>query len=99
MGAVSACGDTPPPPEDYETHTPHRNVRVPDERWHPFGAAVGSRNRSSWINEFITWVVDDPQLWRDARTIAARRNEQVGNVIATALRRYVARHHSVLDRP
>ena len=98
MTAVAWCGSTPITSVSVkDTHTPHRNVRVPDERWDPFGFAVGARNRSSWLNDFIDWVGRDGQLWRDAAEIAARRGETLGDVITTALRRYVARHRHLLD--
>ena len=98
MTAVAACGSRPLPSGDVtDTHTPHRNVRVSDERWHPFGFSVGARNRSAWLNEFIEWVVAEPQLWHEARAIAAKRGEQVGDIVLAALRRYVARHRNLLD--
>lgn len=85
-----------PQPSDAETHTPHRNVRVSDQRWTPFGFAVGVRNRSAWLNDFIGWVVCDPQLWHDARAIAAKRGDDLGEVVMRALRAYVARHRHLL---
>jgi hypothetical protein len=98
MTAVAACGSRPLTSGDVtDTHTPHRNVRVADDRWNPFGFAVGARNRSSWLNEFIEWVVADPQLWHEVRAITAKRGEQVEDVVLAALRRYVARHRDLLD--
>ena len=98
MTAVASWGYSPLASEGVtETHTPHRNVRVSDERWNPFGFAVGRRNRSSWINDFIAWVIADPQLWHDARAIAAKRGDDVGEVVIRALRAYVARHRHLLD--
>lgn len=97
MTAVAAWGYSPLASEGMEeTHTPHRNVRVPGVRWNPFGMAVGARNRSSWLNDFISWVIDDPQLWHDARTIAARRGDDLGEVVLKALRAYVQRHRRLL---
>lgn len=98
MAAVAAWGYSPLPSDDMEeTHTPHRNVRVSGKRWDPFGDAVGKRNRSSWLNEFIVWVIRDPELWHRARDIAARRGDDLGDVVMRALRTYVARHRHVLD--
>jgi hypothetical protein len=98
MTVVAACGSSALPSDDVtDTHTPHRNVRVPDARWQPFGDHVGGRNRSAWLNDFMDWVNLEPQLWHDARRIAAGRGEAVGDVILTALRRYVSRHRDVLD--
>jgi hypothetical protein len=98
MTAVAACGSTQIASGDVtDTHTPHRNVRVADERWNPFGFAVGARNRSSWLNEFISWVVADPKLWHDTRAIAEKRGETIGDVITKALIAYRNRHRGELD--
>lgn len=43
-----------------DTHTPHRMVRVSDERWSAFGVLAGLRERSRVINEFIAWYVGEP---------------------------------------
>lgn len=80
-----------------DSHTPHRNVRVPDDRWEPFGFAVGARNRSSWLNEFIDLVLADPQLWADVRTIAAAKGETLVEVVTAALRQYRNRYRHLLD--
>lgn len=97
MTAVATWGYSPLPSDDMEeTHTPHRNVRVSGKRWDPFGDAVGKRNRSSWLNEFIIWVIRDPQLWHDARAIAGLRRDDLGEVVMRALRAYVARHRHLL---
>lgn len=42
------------------THTPHRPVRVDDGLWGAFGVAVGERNRSRVIREFIAWYCRVP---------------------------------------
>lgn len=98
MSVVAACGYTPLRSGDVtDTHTPHRNVRVPDERWDPFGFAVGARNRSAWLNDFMDVVNADPQLWRDVQAIAAARGENWAAVVITALRRYRQRHRHLLD--
>lgn len=78
--------------------TPHRNVRVPESEWEPFGRHVGSRNRSAWINEYIEMVNRDAQLWKDAKRIARLRGELLEAVVLTALRRYVSRHRDLLDQ-
>ena len=100
MTAVAACGYTALTSAgvaEADSHTPHRNVRVPDERWSPFGFAVGARNRSAFLNDVMDVVNEDPQLWRDALAIAAARNESWGSVIQASLRRYVARHRHLID--
>lgn len=98
MAAVASWGYSPLPSDDMEeTHTPHRNVRVSKGRWDPFGKAVGVRNRSSWLNEFIVWVIGDPQLWHDVRAIAARRGDDLGEIVMRALRAYRTRHRDLLD--
>jgi hypothetical protein len=43
-----------------DTHTPHRMVRISDDRWSKFGALVGLRERSRVINEFVAWYVGEP---------------------------------------
>jgi hypothetical protein len=79
------------------TGGPHRNFGVHDGPWRAFGEAVGERKRSAWLSDFIDWVVADGQVWRDAAVIAKRRNELLGAVVLTALRRYVARNRHLLD--
>lgn len=43
-----------------DTHTPHRMVRIGDERWNRFGLLAGVRERSRVINEFVAWYVGEP---------------------------------------
>lgn len=69
-----------------------RSFRSVGTTWKSFGAHVGDRNRSTWLNDFMDWVNRDPQLWIEAHRTARRRGESLGNVIAAHLRRYVARH-------
>lgn len=100
MTAVAPCGYTALPSAgvaEAETHTPHRNVRVPDERWDPFGFAVGARNRSAFLNDVMDVVNEDPQLWRDVQAIAAIRGETWGSVVLASFRRYAARHRHLID--
>lgn len=98
MTAVAAWGYTPLRSGDVEdTHTPHRNVRVPDEQWLPFGFVTGSRGRSDWIKDFIALVLEDPELWKQARAIAKLRDETLGRALHACLARYVARHRHLLD--
>jgi hypothetical protein len=99
MTAVAACGYTALPSAGVADpeHTPHRNVRVPDHRWNPFGFAVGARNRSAFLNDVMDVVNEDPQLWRDVQAIAAARGETWGSVVQAHLRRYRARNRHLLD--
>jgi hypothetical protein len=80
-----------------ETYAPHRNVRVDDAAWLPFGEITGVRARSAWIKDFIEAVVNDAQLWHDLRAIASARSLSVATVINRALRAYVTRNRHVLD--
>lgn len=75
-----------------DSHTPHRNVRVSDDRWKPFGEAFGDRNRSAWLVELIDALNADPQLWKDVKAIAEARGESIEQVVNTALRQYAKRH-------
>ncbi len=43
-----------------ETHTPHRMVRISDDRWDRFGLLAGLRERSRVINEFVAWYNGEP---------------------------------------
>lgn len=75
---------------------PHRNVRVDDGRWAMFAAAVGARNRSRRIREFIGSVVAAPETWLALRAIGAAQAEPMSVGINRALRAYVARNRHVL---
>lgn len=46
--------------QDTTTHTPHRPIRVPKDRWDAFGLLVGVRSRAKVVNEFIAWYVREP---------------------------------------
>lgn len=99
MTAVALCGSTALPSVDVaerETYAPHRNVRVDDATWRPFGEIAGERARSAWIKDFIESVVGDAQVWHDLRAIAVARKESVATVLTRALRAYVARNRHVL---
>ncbi len=96
---IDACRTYRQPPTlpavaDDSTENRQRSFRS-GATWGKFGSAVGDRTRSAWLNDFMDWVVRDPQLWLDANRIASCRGESLGNVIATQLRRYVARHAEV----
>lgn len=102
MAAIATCGYTALTSAgvaEPDAHTPHRNVRVPDERWEPFGFAVGMKRRSAFLNDVMDVVNEDPQLWRDVVAIAAARGETWGSVVQAALRRYTARHRHLIDEP
>lgn len=38
-----------------EGHTPMRPIRIPDDEWEALGQAVGDRNRTRLIREYIRW--------------------------------------------
>lgn len=44
-----------------DTHTTNRVVRVPDDDWQAFGEAVGERERSRVLREFIAWYLRRPK--------------------------------------
>lgn len=46
--------------QDTEKHTPHRPIRVAQDRWDAFGALVGPRSRAKIVNEFIAWYIGEP---------------------------------------
>jgi hypothetical protein len=41
-------------------HTPLRPLRIPDDEWTALGQAVGDRNRTAAIREFIRWYTRFP---------------------------------------
>lgn len=45
---------------DRSNHTPQRIIRVDDSLWNEFGRAVGDRNRSKVIRQFIAWYLRHP---------------------------------------
>ncbi|PWG13932.1 hypothetical protein DF268_08690 [Streptomyces sp. V2] len=61
--------------EARETHTTARPVRIPDEDWTEFGKAVGDRERSRVLREFIAWYLRRPKAALPVRpdVVAARR--------------------------
>lgn len=99
MAAVATWGYTQIASCDVEqeTHTPHRNVRVPDEQWVPFGFIAGARGRSEWVKDFIALVLEEPELWQKARAISKARDESLMRAIRSCLTRYVQRHGHLLD--
>lgn len=38
-------------------HTPLRQLRIPDDEWLPFGKAVGDRERTRVVREFMRWYL------------------------------------------
>ncbi|CAM5718316.1 hypothetical protein [Streptomyces fumanus] len=38
-------------------HTPLRQLRIPDDEWVPFGEAVGDRERTRVVREFMRWYL------------------------------------------
>jgi hypothetical protein len=45
------------PKQRTEGHTPLRQLRIPDDEWKPFGQAVGDRERTRVVREFIRWYL------------------------------------------
>ena len=54
-------------------HTPLRPLRIPDDEWEALGQAVGDRNRTRLIREYIRWHLRWP-----GNTQPARAPEQIG---------------------
>lgn len=46
--------------QNTERHTPLRPLRIPDDEWVPLGEAVGARNRTRLIRDFIAWYLCRP---------------------------------------
>jgi hypothetical protein len=46
--------------QNTERHTPLRPLRIPDDEWEPLGKAVGDRNRTRLIRDFIAWYLRRP---------------------------------------
>ncbi|MET9073870.1 hypothetical protein ABZX95_17220 [Streptomyces sp. NPDC004232] len=46
--------------QNTEKHTPLRPLRIPDDEWEALGHAVGDRNRTQAIREFIRWKLRWP---------------------------------------
>ena len=59
--------------QNTEKHTPLRPLRIPDDEWEALGKAVGDRNRTQFIREFIRWHLRWP-----GNTQPTRASEQVG---------------------
>jgi len=53
--------------QNTERHTPLRPLRIPDDEWEALGHAVGERNRTRFLREYIRWYLrwpDNPQPTR-----------------------------------
>jgi len=48
-------------------HTPTVPIRVDPDLWDQFGAAVGNRNRSEVLRQFMRWTVRQPGAKLPAR--------------------------------
>lgn len=59
--------------QNTEKHTPMRPTRIPDDEWEALGEAVGERNRTRLIREYIRWHLRWP-----GNTQPTRAPEQIG---------------------
>jgi len=66
-----------------ENHTTVRSLRSNKDVWDPFGDVAG--NRSAWLNDFMTWVKDSPEVWTAAHD---RFGDDLGPVLAQFLAWY-----------
>lgn len=66
-----------------ETHTTVRSLRSDDKVWNPFGEAVGNRSRSAWLNDFMAWVGENPEVWTAA-------HDQLDDRLGTLLAQFLA---------
>jgi hypothetical protein len=64
--------DEPMAKQNTEKHTPLRPLRIPDDEWEALGQAVGDRNRTRLIREYIRWHLRWPgnaQPTREAKQV------------------------------
>jgi hypothetical protein len=64
--------DEPMAKQNTEKHTPLRPLRIPDDEWEALGAAVGDRNRTRLLREYIRWHLRWPgnaQPTREAKQV------------------------------
>lgn len=62
----------PRKPQNTEKHTPMRPIRIPDDEWEALGKAVGDRNRTRLLREYIRWHLRWPgnaQPTREAKQV------------------------------
>ncbi|WP_043493755.1 hypothetical protein [Streptomyces viridosporus] len=59
--------------QNTERHTPLRPLRIPDDEWEALGKAVGERNRTRLLREYIRWHLRWP-----GNTQPTRAPEQIG---------------------
>lgn len=55
--------------------SPHRHLRVDDDLWDQFGAAVGDGNRSDVLKQFMLWYVQTPDAHLPLPRVAITREE------------------------
>lgn len=65
--------DEPMAKQNTERHTPLRPLRIPDDEWEALGKAVGERNRTRLLREYIRWHLRWP-----GNTQPTRAPEQIG---------------------
>lgn len=63
----------PRKPQNTERHTPLRPLRIPDDEWEALGQAVGDRNRTRLLREYIRWHLRWP-----GNAQPTRETQQVG---------------------
>lgn len=60
--------DGPMAKQKTDGHTPLRPLRIPDDEWEALGKAVGDRNRTRLIREYIRWHLRWPDNKQPTRT-------------------------------
>ncbi|WP_329131644.1 hypothetical protein OG552_10755 [Streptomyces sp. NBC_01476] len=61
--------------QNTEGHTPLRPLRIPDDEWNPLGEAVGERNRTRLIRDFIAWYLRRPGAKLPVRPTTTREDK------------------------
>lgn len=62
--------------QNTERHTPLRPLRIPDDEWKPLGEAVGDRERTRVIREFIRWYLRWPGAKLPTRPAASKADKE-----------------------
>ena len=72
--------------QNTEHHTRLRQLRIPDDEWEALGKAVGDRNRTRLVREYIRWHLRWPGNTQPTRAIeqtggpgiSSKSNEEKG---------------------